>query len=68
MFSLGWEEGVRRRGGGEGRGFGRRSWWRSVDFYLTILFCSVMFLTGGFGTPTIEGGYMVRGAYQLLTS
>jgi len=65
MFCLGWEEGVRRGVGEEGCGFGRGSWWQSVDFYLTILFCGLMYLTGGYGTSTFMGLY---GTWSISTS
>ena len=64
MFSLGQEEGARRGVGGEGCGFGRRSWQRNVGFYLTILFSSLMYLTRGIGIPTLRGVY---GAWSLST-
>jgi hypothetical protein len=55
MFNLGWGTGERRGVGGGVYGRGRRSCWWSVGAFLMILFCSLMFLTGGSGTQTSKG-------------
>ena len=52
MFTHGWEEGATRGDGEEGCGCVRRICWRSVGVYLTIYFCSIVFLTGGSGNLT----------------
>jgi len=38
---------VRRRGGGEGCGRGKKKCWRCVDNYLMVLLCRLILLTCG---------------------
>ena len=52
MFELGWEEGARRGGGGEGCGRGKKNCWWSVDNYLLVFLCRLILLTGGSGIQT----------------
>jgi len=63
MFELGWEEGARRGGGGEGCGHGKKRCWRRVDYYLMVFLCRLILLTGGSGIQT----FMMATQCEVLT-
>jgi len=67
MFRLGWEAGE-RRGVGEGCGLERRSWWRSVGFFINDIVLQSDISDRWQWNPDIQGGYTVSGAYQILTT